>query len=293
MIAKLRPPRDKEVIEIIATTYCDLLKCSNCHQMVAHQKERYHMTPENFRMAIRSLADWWGVIGMFGGNPCVHPQFDELCRIFREEIPDRRRRGILSNNINGHGKVIKETFGWFNLNPHADAEAAKEMMDAGLPVIKEAVTNKAWHSPVMVAIKDMIQDEGEMWRAIEKCDVNIRWSGAIRERHGVIKAYFCEVAAAFEGVYDEDSGIPVTPGWWKLNMDVFEHQVRRWCPNCGVALRMKGHQDLDFVEDISHAHAKGVREMKGRRVQLHQLVGERTHEFTDYENRRRCNEIAV
>ena len=47
------------------------------------------MTLENFRIAARSLVDFPGVIAIIGGNPTMHRNFREICRIFVEEIPNK------------------------------------------------------------------------------------------------------------------------------------------------------------------------------------------------------------
>lgn len=292
-------PGQKAIIQVIVATRCDL-RCSNCTQQIAHVKDRSWMTLENFRAAVRSLADWHGIIGVFGGNPCLHPQFPELCQIIREEIPDRRRRGLWSNNVNGYGAVIAETFGYFNLNVHTEGAKADEMRrDVIVPLRGTAGVDarslqvfgehrQSWHAPTLVAIRDMIgtpggpADEAAMWAMIERCDINRNWSGAIAQRRGELRAYFCEVAAAFDNVRDEDHGIPVTPGWWRLGMDAFEHQARRWCPDCGVPLKMRGHQDREDTDDISRTWADLTVNGKRRHV-LHESVDqEHTHEATDY-----------
>lgn len=290
-------PGDKGVIQIIITSACDL-RCSNCTQMIAQQKKRFLMTVDNFRAAVRSLADYHGVIGVFGGNPCLHPHFDDLCRVMAEEIPDRRRRGLWSNNIHGHGAAIRGTYGYFNLNGHHDEAAADEMRREvieplrGKPGVVQNTLNvwgmgrDSMHAPVLVAIRDMIgkpggpKDEAEMWATIEECDVNRRWSGAITQLNGELRAFFCEVAASFALLYDEDNGIPVTPRWWAKPIGEYDHQVNRWCPGCGVPLRMAGRRDDENTDDASVMHLPVLGERRQR--QIHDAVDSHTHEATDY-----------
>src|SRR6185503_15593991 len=87
-INAMRSPRDMAIICIDVTNRCDL-QCSNCTRLLAQQRRKWDMTPDNFRLALRSLGGFDGVIAMIGGNPCIHPQFPELCRIFAEEIPEQ------------------------------------------------------------------------------------------------------------------------------------------------------------------------------------------------------------
>ena len=94
-------------------------------------------------------------------------------------------------------------------------------------------------------------------------------------------------------MYGEDNGLEVTPGWYGQPIQNYDKQIQRWCPNCGIPLKLKGHQDLDFVDDISSTHQDRVQltiKGKNRKVQIHQnLEGQRTHEATDYMGLRKQN----
>ena len=83
-IASMRSPKDMHIICIDVTNKCDLA-CSNYTRLLENQDAYWDMTPENFRLALKSLKGYGGIIAMIGGNPCMHPKFDELCQIFVEE----------------------------------------------------------------------------------------------------------------------------------------------------------------------------------------------------------------
>jgi hypothetical protein len=278
------------VIQVIVTNRCDL-RCSNCTQHIAYQPERFWMTPENFRTAVESLQDYPGIVGVFGGNPCLHPQFPELCRIIAEVLPDKRRRGLWSNNVNGHGEIIRDTFGYFNLNVHGAHTKATEI-HATVPGVRVwGDDHQSVHAPVLTAVSDLVPDADQMWDMIGHCDINQRWSAAITEQHGQLRAYFCEVAASFAGMYDDDTtGEPVTAGWWRRLMDDWRGQVERWCPGCGVPARLAGRPDVDQIDDISERHRERVElTVRGSRTTvIHtSMTGEkRTHEVTDYQGLR-------
>lgn len=298
----MRPPRDKDVIECIVSLKCSL-KCSSCHQLIAFvdkKDDTRDMTPDNFRVAVRSLADWCAlsrkdgrtrVFGVFGGEATLSKYFTDYCQILKDELPDKHSRGLLVNAFNGHGALIKETFGWFNFNAHGNKKIYDEMAAFGMPMIPESRENKSWHSPILVALKDKVPDRDERLAMIEQCDVNIRWSGAIRQAaDGKLYVWFCEVASAMAEMYGENQGIPIEPGWWKWNMDRFEDQKERWCHSCGVPLNLKGHLDMQYIEDVSPTHLAKVKELAPKRkIQLHQIgtpLGPRTTEMTDYMRRR-------
>lgn len=305
-------PGAKRIICIDCTNRCDLLRCSNCTRGLIYQQERVDMTPINFRRAVESLRDWveqppdpklrlpgapHNVIAMIGGNPCVSPNFEEWCAIFREVIPNRRARGLWTNNINGHGPLIRETFGYFNLNVHGVESAAMEMKRE-LPRVNvygwEPHKRQSIHGGIFTAIRDFvgsaeIPDEAAMWAAIEKCDINVKWSGSIVQIKGEIYAYFCEMAATFESIYGHKTGLPVEPGWWRWGMDRFDAQSKEWCPKCGVPLRIRGHQDNEHADDFSKTHAPLLQigiQRKQKTVMHDDLPTARAKELTDYERLR-------
>lgn len=289
----MKTPTEKsnDTIQIIVTRTCDLFYCSNCTQLLPFRSDTTHMSPDVFRRALRSLDGWPGVRGMFGGNPCTHPQFEELCRIMVEEVPDQRQRGIWTNNFLSHGQVVRDTFyphGRFNLNAHANPDIAAEM-ERWTPgkVIRTSANRASWHSPVLIGYRDVgISDED--WPAIRKeCDINRRWSAAIREHDGEPMAYFCEVAAAMDGVTGENHGIPAVPGWWRWGIERFDEQVEKCCGKCGIPLRGRGHLDVDKTYDFSKTHEQIVSVTIKRRPHLsavkHDSPPDSTPMATDYQ----------
>lgn len=242
-----------DIIQIVITTACTL-NCSNCTQLLPFRNDYRHMSLECFREAVQSLKSWPGVIGIFGGNPCSHPQFEKICEILAEEIPEQWRRGLWSNDLLKHGYIVRKTFfpdGRFNLNAHGSYKAARDI-ELFLPgrLIPKSASTQSMHAPILVSHHDLgISDQDfDAWR--EDCDINQKWSGAIVEREGKPYAYFCEVAAAIEGVLGVNTGIPAVPGWWEESITHFEKQINT-CDACAVPLRLKGRKDNEETYDIS------------------------------------------
>src|SRR5690606_5874383 len=125
-ISRMKSPMDQKqtyrngIMQIWVTRACDK-SCYGCTQGSNLRGPYTRMSPSQFEEACISLKDYWGVVGMFGGNPCVHPQFAELCEVFKKHIP-YEQRGLWSNNLNGHGKLCAETFNprHSNINAHGD-----------------------------------------------------------------------------------------------------------------------------------------------------------------------------
>ncbi|BGE86195.1 MULTISPECIES: radical SAM protein [Methylosinus] len=239
------------IICIDITNKCDLA-CSNCTRLLVNQDRFWDMSLENFRLAVRSLADYPGIIAVIGGNPAMHRSFEEICAIFVEEIPQKERRGLWTNNIFSFADLAKKTFGVFNLNPHGVERGIKSL---------EPLRDGAWyhgghssHAPLLTALKDLFDDE-EMWRRIGRCDINHEWSASIVENRGRLKAYFCEVAASFDLARGTDFGVEVTPGWWRRDISTFADQVARFCPGCGVPAKVVGHMDCEEIDTFTVSNA--------------------------------------
>lgn len=250
-LARMRPPRNMHIICIDVTNKCDLA-CSNCTRLLENQDAYWEMTPENFRLALQSLRDFPGIIAMIGGNPVMHRNFEELCAIFVEEVPQKFQRGLWTNNIFKHKDLALRTFGTFNLNVHGNEKAerimidlAKEAVDAGAVVWNYAGNSD--HAPLLTAVQDILPEQ-EMWEAISKCDINQEWSASIVQNQGELRAYFCEVAASFDLARGQDHGHAVTRGWWESHMDTWADQVTRFCPGCGVPAKQSPNKDSEEVD---------------------------------------------
>lgn len=265
------------------------------------------ITVEQYKTAVRSLDGYFGVIGMFGGNPCVHPQFPELCEILREFVPFEQR-GLWSNNLNGHGAVIRETFNprVSNINTHLDQRAYREVKDSwpeiGWPNLKDPSTNSR-HSPVYVAMKDMDvlrfpdgstkpNTEENRWRLISNCDVNQYWSAMIGVFRGELRAWFCEIAGAMSMLHQNDSNYPDTgielfPGWWRAPIESYDAQIRKHCHECGIPLRGFGELAVEGAkESVSQTHADIYKPKNPNRpvrlVSLSSDLGPSLSKATDY-----------
>ena len=252
-MGKMCAPSQKGVICIDITNKCDLA-CSNCTRLLENQESFWEMTPDNFRTAVRSLRDYPGVIAVIGGNPAMHRDFKQICEIMAQEIPDKSRRGLWTNNIFKYADLAKETFGVFNLNPHGNERGAKSL----LPLIDRKVDNyydgHSTHAPILAAVKDIFPED-EMWDRISQCDINQNWSATIVQNNGNLRVYFCEVAASFDLARDTDNGAELTEGWWMQKIGNFEAQIKHFCPGCGVPARIKGTKDSDQVDAYTKSNA--------------------------------------
>ena len=256
-----KPGKYREgVIQIWVTRACDK-SCFGCTQGSNLRGKMTKITTEQFEQACISLKDYFGVVGVFGGSPTLHPEFDQLCEIMRKHIP-KDHCGLWANSPHGHGKVCAETFSpkFSNINVHLD-QAAYDEWKRDWPGCKPVGLNgDSRHSPPFVAIKDVLPEE-QWWDKIIDCDINRHWSAMVGVFRGELRAWFCEVAGAQSILHQHDpsypdTGIPVEPGWWQKPLSDFQEQVWKHCPECSVPLRGYGElsQSENGEEQTSATH---------------------------------------
>ena len=279
--------RGNDIIQIVITRKCNEWSCSNCTQLLPFRKDPVEMSLDCIEQALLSVRDWPGVVACFGGNPCNHSKFEQVLELWLKYVPEQNRRGLWSNNLMGHGPIIKQTFyphGRFNLNVHGDLDSA-QYMQKWLPGVKVWGTRPSRHGGVLGCHKDYGYGDAEWTSLRERCDINRNWSAGVYERQGKPYAYFCEVAGSIDGITGENNGIPAVPGWWREKISTYQHQVANCCDrHCIVPLRTEGHFDSDSTYDITPSVERLTLGLKGRNVKV-QVRSEQqagTHELTDY-----------
>lgn len=247
------------VLQIWITRSCDKA-CFHCTQGSNLGGKAGMITLEQFEEAVLSLqcrqkGGYFGVVGMFGGNPAIHPLFSELVEILKRHVPFKQR-GLWCNNPLGKGKLMRGVFNpaVSNLNVHQD-RAAFDEFSRDWPECRKylkGLEEDSRHGPPLVAMQDVIEDEEERWDLISSCDVNRHWSAMIGVVRGELKAYFCELAAAQAMLHQNnmnwmgtgkpmpDTGLPVTPGWWRKPIQDFADQIKLHCHACGIPLKAFG-----------------------------------------------------
>lgn len=229
-------------IQIEVTNACNL-QCSNCTRFVGHHKNVFFMDLNTVEKAIQSLKGYTGQIGIMGGEPTLHKQFPEICKLVQELIPNRRQRGLWTNGYkwNKYKTIIDETFDpdLIIYNDHRDKRVGM-------------------HQPLLLAAEDVLEDKELMWRLIGNCWVQWRWAASITPKGG----FFCEVAAAYDMLFNGPGGYPLKEGWWNKNPNEFVDQVKRYCPKCSAAIPMPGVSSHVEYDPISNTNAKMLAEVQ-------------------------------
>ena len=224
------------VIQILVTSSCDL-GCYNCTQGSNLARKPWFMTPDQFEAAADSLKGYFGVVGVFGGNPALSKHFPAYCEILRARFP-REQLGVWCNHPRGYGKEMARTFdpGVSNLNVHLSREAYDEFKRDWPASRPFGLDRDSRHSPVFVAMRDVLKkncgfcggtgglneactgcaDTGRVYDVdtahdlISKCDVNQHWSAGVGVFRGELRAWFCEIAMSQSILHQDDPAYPDT-----------------------------------------------------------------------------------
>jgi hypothetical protein len=260
-----RPGKYREgVVQIWVTRACDK-SCFSCTQGSNLAGKPGFITVEQFDQACLSLEGYWGVVGMFGGNPCIHPEFDKLCEVLRRRVPFEQR-GLWSNNLLGKGRTARETFNpaVSNLNVHLDRAAFEEMRRDWPEAMPCGLSSDSRHSPTMAAMKDLLKvacpncrrkeavdhyesiggvdpdcekcggtgvvpNESRIWELISGCDINQHWSAMVGVFRGQLRAWFCEIAGAQAMLHQHEDDYPDT------GVGLHYYDNNRYCSIGGAA----------------------------------------------------------
>lgn len=264
------------IIQVWTTRRCDKA-CFGCTQGSQLAGKPPHITVDQFERAVISLKDYWGVVGVFGGNPCVHPEFESLCEVLRRHIP-QHRCGLWCNKLFGHGPICRRTFNpnHSNLNVHLDEKAYWEFRRDWPEARVFGLTDDSRHDSPYKSMIDAGVSEEERWDRISRCDINQYWSAMIGVFRDEPRGYFCEVAGAMSMLHQDDpgwpdTGIPIERGWWRRPMNDFRGQVHQCCHHCWVPMKGRGELAADklAVEVTTPTHAEIYQlKRKGRELRV-------------------------
>ena len=203
-------------VQIDITNACSKV-CAGCSRFCGHHRKPFFMDLPTVEKSLQSLVDFPNKIGIMGGEPTIHPEFAEICALVRQYITIECR-ALWTNGAQWakYESVINETFLLQNIvyNDHSHTEGH--------------------HQPLLVASQDVVKDK-KLWRKlIDDCWIQKRWSASITPKG----AFFCEVAAALDVLFDGPGGYAIEPNWWKKEPADFQDQVERYCVNCSAAIPM-------------------------------------------------------
>ncbi len=239
---------DMWLIQIEITNAC-ILQCANCTRFVGHHRKPFFMRIEQVEKAIDSLEGYRGGVGIMGGEPTLHPEFEEICRLVQKKIPIKRR-GLWTSGYKWkeYKRLIYKTFGENVFYNDHTGEGQK-------------------HQPLLIGIQEVLGDRKFAKELIDKCWIQERWSASITPKGG----FFCEVAAAMDLLFEEQGGYSIVKGWWNRTPNQFQDQVERYCFKCSGALPLPSisNKDCDY---ISPANFKTLQKLNSPKLQKEKYV---------------------
>lgn len=275
----MRSPKDMRVIQIDITNAC-VHQCSNCTRFCGHHKKNFFMDWETFQKSVKSLEGFDHCIGIMGGEPTLHPQFERFSKYLAEkhqvDYPLKSTRKPIVN----FPRYIRDKNYFAN-------ECLNEYKGIGLwtSITKQYYQNFEWiqdvfnyqsindhnnpslHQPLLASRKELgISDED--WINIrDNCIIQNLWSASITPKG----AFFCEVAAALDMLFDGPGGWPIEPGWWKREPKDFGYQLN-WCEVCGGALFHSGRLSSEEIDDVSPLLYEKLKEVGSPKLKAGKVV---------------------
>jgi hypothetical protein len=194
------------------------------------------MSLDTLESSLRSLEGWKKGVGCFGGEPTLHPEFPAVCALFGQYFPKRQLAFWTCGGpaYERHRALIERTFGSITYNDHQ---------------------SEGYHQPLMIAADEVVPDPVRRRELIEHCWIQQHWSPMITHRG----AFFCEVAATFDNLFDGVGGFALEPGWWKEGRSDVAGQRERYCGSCSIPLPIEPVRDTFPVDFVSPGNAARLR----------------------------------
>lgn len=261
----MRSPKEMRTIQIDITNAC-IHQCSNCTRMCGHHKKNFFMDWNTFKAAVDSLKDYEGTIGIMGGEPTLHPEFERFVRYLGDNIGIKKEpTAFIKPASNFIHRLRNEEISKYEMYETTQGNRPK-IPGAGL---WSTITEKyfeffeliqdtfrfqsindhmfpSFHQPVLVTRKELGITDDEWIVLRDNCWVQNEWSATITPKG----AFFCEIAGALDMLFDGPGGWPIEPGWWKREPDEFGQQLQ-WCELCGLALNTCSRNANDGIDDMS------------------------------------------
>jgi hypothetical protein len=238
--------------QIVITNVCNM-NCGGCVQLIGHfpKEKLWFMSIEDIDKNIRLLKKYMegshecSPISIFGGEPTLHPQWDELIALLKNYKPTIF--WINTNGRLGHKRYQKEENLVYWVDLHPDSQKFVRSLYAASDAIK-------------------LPDDMSYWRKAQKdCDI---WKGCSTSIYKN-KAYFCENAGPMDLLfYDGQYG-------WELDdnkhpfvksKEEIDEQAKHFCKRCGWCVTELVPRQ--FSKDPSHVSPANYVDIKKGRHSL-------------------------
>ena len=248
--------------------------CSNCTRFCGQHPKPFFMDVDFFKKAVDSMEGFPGIVGIIGGEPSLHPHFEEMMDYYAARIPEPRPAAFLGTptaSFKDYGRMVRYMRGrkrglfsalgpgyYRNFEKIQDVFAYQSLNDH---------QSISMHQAILVTRKELGIADPEWFELRDKCWIQNIWSATITPKG----AFFCEIAASMDMLFDGPGGWPVEPGWWKRTPADFGEQLN-WCENCSVALTMPANNANDDTDIVSPAMYEKLKKVNGPKMQKGQFI---------------------
>ena len=273
----MKSPKDMRIIQIDITNACPH-RCSNCTRFCGHYKKPFFMDFETFKRAVDSMDGFQGTIGVMGGEPTLHPEFERFARYIASKYP---RYQNTDDQMLHPQKDFMKTIAELEISHTVfidEGKGAKQaLIGPGLwsamgqsykkhyEIIQDTFKyqalndheNPMYHQPALVTRKELGVGDEEWLELRDKCWIQNEWSATITPKG----AFFCEIAGALDMLFDGPGGWPIEPGWWRRLPYEFGDQLQ-WCEMCGMACHTFARNANEVMDDVSPVMAEKLQEIE-------------------------------
>lgn len=262
----MRSPKDMENIQIDITN-ASINQCSNCTRFCGHHKKPYFMDFETFKKAVDSFDGWDGGVGIIGGEPTLHPEFEKFAdyirqkrltheiKLSRQPIADMQKH-IFENLIDTNAKLGL----WCSLN-RGYYRNFETINDTFPKQYLNDHNNQCLHQAILVDRKELGIPDEEFLHRRDNCFVQEVWCATITPKG----AFFCEVAGHLDMLFNGPGGWPIEKGWYNRTPDEFGDQLK-WCEICGMCLDVPQRISCDGRDDITPGMIQKLKEIGSPKV---------------------------
>ena len=275
----MKSPAEMRIILIDITNAC-IHQCSNCTRYCGHHKKPFFMDYETFCRAVDSMDGFPGTVGMIGGEPTLHPDFERMAKYLGEKRgpktdfslyrPQQYFMDAVHDTEMAHTYISKEGEnekrlvcggGVWSVMGEGYKKHYEVIQDIAKYQALNDHSNPMYHKPSLISRKELGIPDDEWFEIRDNCWVVEDWSANITPKG----AFFCEVAGCLDLLFDGPGGIPIEPGWWKKRPEEFDNQLE-WCEICGMALETFTRDANDEIDDVSPELYERLKAIGSRKV---------------------------
>lgn len=265
---------DFVTIQVELTNAC-IHTCSNCTRFCGHHKKPFFMDWPTFQRAVDSLKDWPRHIGIMGGEPTMHPDFERFVEYAHSVHAEPYRIGgglkptaslseyLEDANIIKSGLVNKlKGLGLWSSVCSTYAKHYEIIQDNFIFQCINDHTASSRHQAWLMTRKEFGVSDSDWARMRDNC----WWQRLLGAPSITPKgAFFCEVAAAMDMLFDGPGGWKIEKGWWKRPPEDYKEQLM-WCEYCSGAFCDLDRDANESRDDVSPVLLRKLEEIGSPKI---------------------------